>query len=383
MKEISMSILALTLAVLLATPAMAATTIEPYASMRMGVYWSHVSPNQDGVDDDDDLNMDLADISRFGAKGQVGDIYGVAELGMRGSKNDAGYGVSSSVPYYNRQVYTRLLYGKWDFGSGNLIVGQDYTPITFPSAQQAPGIFNLQNGFISTGCMWDRRWPQVKVMLDNGLILAAVEAYAGTGVSGIEAPPAGTVAGGDYDVTVPKLYIAYDFKREGIYLSPGFGYNTYHYDDRNMGGTFDDEINSYVIYLKGKWDPGAVAFQFAGHYGQNINDFGILGRPAAAGAVVDATNEVQDATSYGGYIQVAFKVDPTTISLGWGYANDENDALGPEADEKMGVFVNCKVPVADTFFVTPEFSWWDGMDNAMGVEDADSWHLGMTMQMDF
>jgi hypothetical protein len=382
MKKIAISVLALTLAVFLATPAMAAK-IEPYASMRLGTFYSSVQSNVSGVDDNNDLNFDLADISRFGARGQVGDIYGVAELGLRGSKNDAGYGVSDKAAYYNRQVYTRLLYGKWDFGAGDLIVGQDYTPITYPSAQQAPGIFNLQNGFISTGCMWDRRWPQVKVNLDNGLVLAAVETYAGTSVSGYEAPPAGTMAGGNYDVTVPKLYIAYKFKREGIFLSPGFGYNVYNYNDKAVGGTFDDDISSYVVYLQGKWDPSAVGFKFAAHYGENINDFGILGRPAAAGAVVDAFNEVQNATSWGGYIQVAVKVDPTTISLGWGYANDENDAVGPEADEKMGIFVNCKVPIAETFFITPEFSWWDGMDNAAGVEDADSWHLGITWQMDF
>jgi hypothetical protein len=378
MKKIAICVLALTLAVLLAVPAMAAK-IEPYASMRMGTYWSHWESNVEGMDNDEDLNMDLADISRFGARGQVGDIYGVVELGMRGSKNAAG-GYAGSTGN-SRNVYTRLLYGKWDFGSGDLIVGQDYTPITFPSAQQAPGIFNLQNGFIGTGCMWDRRWPQIKVNMENGLVLAAVETYAGTSVTGAEAPPAGTVAGGDYDVTIPKLYIAYDYKREGLYLSPGVGYNTYDYND---GVSFDDTVDSYVVFLKGKWNPGSVGLQFAAHYGQNINDFGILGRPAAAGGAVDpATGSFEDARSWGGYIQLAFKVDPTTISLGWGYANDENDAVGPEEDEKMGLFINCKVPIAETFFITPEFTWWDGMDNAMGVEDADSWHLGMTWQMDF
>jgi hypothetical protein len=280
-------------------------------------------------------------------------------------------------------VYTRLLYGKWDFGSGDLLVGQDYTPITFPSAQQAPGIFNLQNGFISVGCMWDRRWPQVKVSLDNGFTFAAVEAYSGTSVSGIEAPPVGTLAGGDYDVTLPKLFITYEFKREGLYLSPGFGYNSYDYDDTGVGGTFDDDVDSYVIFLKGKWDPGMMAFQFAGHYGENINDFGILGRPAAASGAVNTTGSFEDSTSWGGYLQVAFKVDPTTISLGWGYANDENEAIGPDEDETMGLFVNCKIPVAETFFVTPEFSYWDGMDDENGDEDADSWHLGITWQMDF
>jgi hypothetical protein len=352
------------------------------------------------VDSDDDLNFDIADISRFGARGQVGDIYGVVELGIRGTENAAGYNsaFSGSVgprPWYDRQVYHRLLYGKWDFGSGNLVVGQDYTPTTYPSAQQAPGIFDLQNGFIGVGCLWDWRWPQIKVVLDNGLTLAAVQTFAGnapggynvfdahSSLAGLTITPIAQVHGGDYDVVIPKLFAAWDIKREGWYIGPGFGYNTYKYDNTNVGGTFDDDVTSWVGFLKGSWDPGAVAFRFTVHYGQNLGDFGIAGRGAAASAWQNASGGLEDATCWGGYLQAAFKVDPTTITLGWGYSSSENDAFGPEADEKMGIFVNCKVPIADTFFVVPEFTYWDGMDNAAGVEDADAWHLGLVWQMDF
>jgi hypothetical protein len=352
--------------------------------------------------------MDLADISRFGARGQVGDIYGVVELGLRGTENSAGFTSSykTSVgyrPWYDRQVYHRLLYGKWDFGSGNLIVGQDYTPSTFPSAQQGPGIpevgFDLQNGFIGVGCMWDWRWPQIKVVLDNGLTLAAAQTFAGqiTGFSvftpsykpgvlgGNTLFPLAQTPGGDYDVVLPKLFIAWDVKGEGWYLGPGFGYNQYRYDNTNVaGGTFDDDVTSYIAFLKGTWDPGPVGFRFAVHYGQNLSDFGIAGRSSASFAWYDsATGNLEDATCWGGYLQASFKVDPTTISLGWGYSSDENDLAGPEADEKMGIFVNCKIPIAETFFIVPEFDWWDGMDNAKGEEDADFWHLGILWQMDF
>ncbi|MBW2259044.1 MAG: hypothetical protein JRF18_01140 [Deltaproteobacteria bacterium] len=351
--------------------------------MRLGTFYSSHQSNVTGVDDNDDLNIDLADISRFGARGQVGDIYGVVEMGMRGNENRAGYDTTfgGAVPYYNRQIYTRLLYGKWDFGAGNLIVGQDYTLPTYPSAQQAPGVFDLQNGFIGVGTLWDRRYPQVKVVLDNGLTFLAAQTFDGIGPSGGFAPPAGTLAGGNSDVIIPKLQVAWDVRREGWYIGPGIGYNTYKYDDTAVGGTFDDDIDSYVAFLKGSWDPGPVAFRFTVHYGENLSNFGILGRKNANAVVVN--NSVQDAECWGGYLQAAFKVDPTTITVGWGYSSSDNDASGPEADELMGIFVNCKVPIAETFFIVPEFSWWDGMDNAMGIEDPDSWHLGILWQADF
>ncbi|HID29668.1 MAG TPA: hypothetical protein EYP19_06630, partial [Desulfobacterales bacterium] len=193
MKKIAVSLLVLTLGMLLAVSAMA--QITPYASMRFGTFWSHTEANTTGAQDDDDLNMDIARIARFGAKGQVGDIYGVVELGWDGCENKAGYDMTKGEgrPYYNRDVYGRLLYGKWDFGPGCLTVGQDYTPPTYPSAQQAPGIFDIQNGFIGVGCLWDRRWPQLKVNMENGLYVVAAQTFDGIGPDGTWTQPTGAL----------------------------------------------------------------------------------------------------------------------------------------------------------------------------------------------
>jgi hypothetical protein len=387
MKKLGLGVLVLTLAVFLAVPAMA-ESITPYASMRLGTFWSHTEYNDAGPvlgeDDDSDLNIDLADISRFGAKGQVGDISGRVELGLRHSSNAAGYDTaaaadgSSAKPHYNRHVYTRLLYGTYKMNSATLLVGQNYTPPTFPSAQQGPGVFNLQNGNIGTGCLWDRRWPQLRVTLDNGFYVVAAEAYAGTSVSGAAAPPLG-LTGGDYDVELPKMFVGWDFKREGLYLGPGFGYQTMTLND--VSGV-EEDVDAWLAFLKGKVALGAVDLQFSVHYGTNLNDFGILGRGSSV-AVLDADGDVEDATSYGGYIQAAFKVDPATITVGWGYANDDNDVLGDDADEEWNGFINCKIPIADTFFIVPEFNYWDGMDDQNGNEDPDMWHAGILWQMDF
>jgi hypothetical protein len=362
-----------------------AANITPYASMRLGTFWSHNEFNDPGDNDDDDFNLDLADISRFGAKGQVGDIYGHVELGLRHSSNAAGYDTasaasgSSAKSHYNRHVYTRLIYGKYKMTSATLLVGQYYTPPTFPSAQQGPGIFNLQNANIGTGCLWDRRWPQIRVTLDNGFYALAAEAYAGTSVSGMPAPPldAPKDAAYDYDVELPKLFVGWDFKREGLYLGPGFGYQTMEISDADRS----EDVDAWILFLKGKYALGTVDLQFAAHYGQNLNDFGILGRGSSRAVLV--AGDVEDAESWGGYLQASFKVDPTTISIGWGYVNDQNDDVDTDEDEKMSYFINCKIPIADTFFIVPEVNYVDGMDGTDGIEDADQWNLGILWQMDF
>jgi hypothetical protein len=187
------------------------------------------------------------------------------------------------------------------------------------------------------------------------------------------------------------MFVGFDYKTEGIYLGPAFGYNTYNYDDTAVGGTFDDDVTSYILLLKGKADLGAVDLKFAAHYGENLSDFGILGRinPArsrdASSAQLDADGDLNDATCYGGYLQGSFLLDPATLTVGAGYSSSQNDAYDAtdEKDELMGYFVQAKIPVNDNFFVVPEFTYWDGMDNDAGDEDPDTWHLGVLWQMDF
>jgi hypothetical protein len=73
-----------------------------------------------------------------------------------------------------------------------------------------------------------------------------------------------------------------------------------------------------------------------------------------------------------------------TPAIGVGYASDESDDdVNDEADEKLGVFVQCKIPIADSFWIVPEVTYWDGMDDAAGNEDTDELHVGILWQADF
>jgi hypothetical protein len=395
MKKFGICLIALTLAVLLAAPAMA-DSITPYASMRLGTYWIDHDFQDAGAswtDDDDDAGYfeQLATISRFGAKGQVGDIFGHAELGIIADTTDTEYTASGN------RVYTRLLYGKWDFGSGSLTIGQDYTPVTWTSSQQGPGVFDdhnsqsydLQNAFIGAGALWDSRRPQIRVNLDNGLYLAVIQTEDHNEPVGLGAP--GTNV--DLDVEIPKIALGWDYKAEGIHLRPGFAYNTFSMEEAGPG-TFDENIDAWLLHLHGKVNVGSTTLKGTVHYGENLWNYGISGRANpwdpginAASAQVDSDGDIEDAECWGGFIEAAIPLDPYTLTLGWGYSSSEVDVdtapLNDNADELMGYFVNVKIPIADSFSATPEIGFWDGMEDSAGEDDPDHWYVGVTWQMDF
>ncbi|MBE9581404.1 MAG: hypothetical protein IMF18_07275 [Proteobacteria bacterium] len=421
MKKFAVILLALGLVAAFTLPAMA-EGITPYASVRLGTFWANhdydrnsYAPGWTTDSDDGGFVMDLDDISRFGAKGTVGDIYGQVEIGLVGVENQHEY-TSKITANGSNGVYTRLLFGRWDFGSGTLTVGQDYTPTTYISGQQGPGIFDdlntqsydLQNAFIGVGCLWDSRRPQIRVNLDNGFYFGIVKPQDATAPQGwVAGSMAETPPDADVDITLPKMLIGFDYKTEGLYISPGFTYNTYTFNDKAAGGTFDDDISSWILFVKSKVDFGAAVLKVAVHYGENLGDYGISGRknpysplapgtanrfdPSRAYVKQDGTT-VEDAECWGGYLDVAIPVDPYTIGLGVGYSSSKNDGFKElntpartfdNEDDLMGYYVNCKIPITDNFSATPEFDYWDGMKNVENKDDPDHWYLGITWQMDF
>ena len=356
MKKIGVSLLAVSLVVLFAIPALA--EFDPYGSVRVGVFWSDIEYNDPADTDDADFHMPLGDFSNFGAKFKTGDLHGHVQLALEGDED-------------GNTVALELLYGTWDFGGGTLLVGQDHTPYTLVSDQVAPGAegmrYDLDNGFIGYGALWDSYQPQITLNLASGLYVSLIQ------------PELGGILGTDNDTTIPKVCVGYKHETEGMSINVGGAYNTYEAELP----TGDEDIDSYLLYLGGTAALGMVDLQWNLHYGENLGDFGLIDREAAAMAQLDATGDIEDSDCYGGYLQIAFNVDPATITLGCGYTQSENDVLGNDEDEQISYFVNAKIPMADTFFVVPEFSYYDMMDNAAGNDEPETWCLGLKCQMDF
>jgi len=205
--------------------------------------------------------------------------------------------------------------------------------------------------------------------LENGLYISLIQ------------PEIGGIVGTDTDTTIPKICVGFKHETEGMSINGGAAYNTYEAEIAAIN--WEEDIDSYLIYVGGTAALGAVDLRWNVHYGQNLGDFGMVGREDAAMAQVDATGSIEDSDCMGGYVQGSVKVDSVKITAGVGYTQSENDVLGDDEDQQMSYFINGMIPLADTFFVVPEFSFYDMMEDAMGADEPEVWCLGLKWQKDF
>ena len=155
-----------------ALPAMAGEA-TPYASIRMSTFWNINEKAATGTNQGYDEHLQAN--ARLGVNFKNDNITGKAELG-------AGSGTDT--------VGIRLLYGAWDFGSGKLVIGQDWNRYyTFPT--QVAKSENLLNGY---GNLWDGRTPQIRVDMKNGAYVSFMQ-------------PFGNVAAGEQESTSTSFII--------------------------------------------------------------------------------------------------------------------------------------------------------------------------------
>ena len=350
MKKIALSLLVLTLVLFLAAPAMA--KFEPYGSVRMETYYVTDSPAVG--DDDSTLIWDLQHNSRFGARMTTGDIRGRVELGLDPSGQET----------YGGNTYTRLIFGTVKVGGGTLLVGQYYTPYGLGSAQ----VVWTDNGFEGFGQLYDGRQPQFKFTMDSGLYFAAIKPKD-TSVFTVPS---------DVDVILPKLAVGYDTKLNGTSLGGGVAYNSF--DEEELISGFDETISSMLLYFHVKADLSGVGLQANFGYGTNLTNFGIASLPSGGAVIVG--DDVEDTTTMAGYVQATIKAGDTPINFGVGYASSDNDTYA-DPDAQMSYFVNATISIADNFFIVPEFSMFDYMDDETGAEENDVTWFGLKWQMNF
>ncbi len=77
-------------------------------------------------------------------------------------------------------MFTRLLYGTWNFGAGALTVGQDYTPATFLLYSNMSGDmgFGADEIMLTTAIPYISRRPQLKLTF-GGFQVAVIEHNTG------------------------------------------------------------------------------------------------------------------------------------------------------------------------------------------------------------
>ena len=332
-----------------------------YGSARYQTFYNDRDLNADS--DDKDLRWDSAANARLGGKVIKDKITGVYEVGLDDDSPASG----------GSGVYTRLIYGTYDFGAGTVTFGQDWTPIgsMFYSNQ----VVLDDNDLLGWGAIYETRTPQIKFKM-KGLEIALVEDKASSDLN------ADT---GDVDVFMPKFEVRYHVDQEKFFADVFGGFFSYGVEEIVMGGVNygDETVNAWTAGIGGglKLDPIFIRAQV--YYAQNARNFN-LAHTDGIGAKFDATGDVVDEENFGAHFVAGTKIDKYTVEAGVGYVSSEYDESGSDKNTAMSYYMNVTVPVYGPFIVVPEVGVLDYGDGSDGKDEKkDTTYFGAKWQISF
>lgn len=312
---------------------------------------SNPMPAASDADDTDTTWTEHGNI-RFGGTSVAGDIGGRYEVGYTGGN-----------------AYLRRLYGTWNFGSGQLLVGREYTPtVQFLSNQVAGADADL----LGTGAYYTGRKPMLQLSM-SGFKVALVAPSLGT------AALAGTnFTSVDTDTTLPGFEASYKYSSDMFWIEPFVGYQTY---ELVTAADKAESVDSYVFGLGGAVTFGPAQLKASAYMAQNSASAGATGgyimtNPHANGGapLLDGNGKIVDNDEFGGLVVLVYNInDMLSAEFGYGMRNNELENNNQKLESSVkSYYINLPIQVADGFSITPEIGMVDGGDlKATGAADVD------------
>jgi len=320
-----------------------------YGSARVGSWYMGESDKIVDVDTDN-FDLNLQSNARLGANVKHGAIGGRFEYGTSGG---------------NANI--RLLYGTWDFGGGEFLVGQGYTPVNrFPSNQ----VFAGDTDLLPYGGIYNGRHAMLQLKM-AGFKVALMEVDS----------PSDLGTGGGEEHPLPKLEAAYNMTAGPAALKFMAGWQKYTVDPNDA----NESVMSYFLGIGSTFNFGAITLSADGWYGSNVGQYA-LWHNTMDDAIVVGTGDaasVEDTKSFGLLGVFNFKAtDMWAFELGAGYTESDNDTfLGK--DDEFALYGNAVWTLAPGFFIVPEIGWVDQGDNALGLDEGDMVYAGAKFQINF
>ena len=349
MKKLLMCALAGLLVVAFTVPAMAAAEWNFYGSARMTTFWFDADAAfVGGSYDDKDVVWDLQGNSRLGATVKAGDIGGGFE--------------------YGTGINLRKLYGTWNFGGGQILVGQTYTPVNvFYSNQVATGDEDL----LSWGGIYGGRQPMIQLKV-GGFKFAAVR------------PGTDALDFDDVDTKIPKFEASYLLKAGPVGIKALGGYNQY--DTVNSTTNNGYSITSWILGLGVTFDAGPFYAKAQAFAGNNLGPYGMY-QQVFNDPIFDG-NDYQDNKGQGWLAVAGFKVsDNLCFEAGYGGAKSETDVLGLTLEDTVqSYYVQAVITIAKGFFIVPEIGVFDNKDisvNGFTQDEGKETYFGLKWQINF
>ena len=353
MKKIFVILSALILAIVFVMPA-SAVDWDFYGSARMETFHVYEDNNANDRDfDDRDTTWKLNSISRVGATVKEGDVGGRFE--------------------YGPGVNLRRLYGTWDFGAGELLVGKDYTPIFFITNQA----YNGDKGLSDFGGLFSR-FPMIQVKID-GFKLALVEPNTGSP----DPIPGGAVSVSDYDTLFPKIEASYTLAMDTFSVRLFGGWNAFDAVD-----PYDKEydITCYVYGVAGVVNTGPVTLKGMLWSGQNVGLYGLTVPHAVdfTPEYDEAGDKIKDNKGYGGLASIGFKInDAIGVEAGFGYLSAKDDVAGAHDDEACAAYLQAPITLAQGVTIVPEIGHYDYKTDCDDDNEGHKSYFGAKWQINF
>jgi len=383
MKKFTILLAALAL-VCFSVPAMAVDW-NFYGNARMATFYTSEDlgdgETAGGDDGDDGIEWDLQGNSRLGVNVKAENIKGQVELGLKGTgSGDADVG-------------TRRVYGVWNFGSGYLKVGKDYTPVSqFISGQ----VYGADLGLLGVGTQYGNRVGQIAVgfggfeialmtvdtrFIDEDIVVAGATFNSAD------------LLGVDVDKYLPKIEAKWGMSYDAWSFGIQGGYQTYRVQDVVSsvdGDTNDIDVDSYTIGGDVGFNFGPGYVKAALSYGQNIGNagWGIPGYFNAGGyAEWDGDDDTEDVETFQGALVGGMKVsDMLSFEAGFGYRQDDPDSdypLGDEKPETIAVYLQSVIALAPGVYVIPEVGYFDEGKTFADEDGTTTFYLGGKWQINF
>jgi hypothetical protein len=376
-----------------------ALDLTGYGTLAVGTFWTQTEYfNTTGPTGpstasrtDSDFSNDLFGDSRVGVRVKDGDYSGIAEIGAYNPKA------------YSKGPQVRLLFGKYDFGNGQIMVGRAGSPYVYRTQQ----VYDADGGMNGYGSLYDGFSAQIKLTMNNGFYVDLMKPSVGNSTNNTTnvSPSADVLAaysqtGNSYQATytdyknyLPKIVIGYEGKQDSWTYGGGVAYNLYDVKSVvNNGSPVTSNVHSYLFFFHGKNEIAPVEISYNIFTGRNVGDLlsmatgnGIsntLANPGSAnGAYFDSLHGI-DSYSYGGWLQLGYTVnEKTKVYAAASYVNDDNKIAKPDA--RMAAFAQVQYQISKHFKVVPEVGYMDDMKNGLGQKEPKTMYAGSKWEMSF
>ncbi|NIQ39203.1 MAG: hypothetical protein GTN81_11505 [Proteobacteria bacterium] len=366
----------------MSTPSWAVADFAIGASVRIDAGWQLTDlgdQNEPGGEDSQtQFFLQRPGNSRINFKATVGDVTGFVEF--------------SDTPTL------RHAYASWDMGGGSsMLFGQTWSIMAFGFTDQR---LNGDLANIGFGTLYFGRNPQIRYTYAGEAF--TVEVAIEDNDKSTALGPAGSAAYLAEDF-LPMFIANVTFKPlEMLTLTPSAFYQSF--DLTGIApGTSDVDIDSFGFALDGRVDFEMFRISFEGWIGENLgvaaSSFDIRPAGATVGAGVPvpdaAATDVEDVSSWGGFVQLTFRFEPAILNIGGGFqSSDVESSPGASFEDEIetaSYFINVLYNLTDNFYVQPEISYFDYGDDATrgafgpaGTNDlGDDIFLGVHFQADF